>query len=327
MGMEIFATMGPACRGENTIYDMLCEGMTGIRLNLSHAGLLESRSSIDAFKSAVDRYGRLADLLIDLQGPELRIGRIAEALSLKDGAKATVPIPGTVAGLLKPGQTVLLDDGKLTAEVLSVERHMDDPAKPRYDAVVHILRGGVLKSSKSLKIEGMDTDLPALTERDTQNLEIAADYGVTTVMLPFVRNAADIRELKNATGNRFRVFAKIENMIGVEHVDEIIDELDKKQDMLVIARGDLGNAMPLWELPKVQKQLEKACHRAGMPYLVVTELLSSMVENPMPTRAEVSDVYHAIYHGAAALMVTNETAVGKYPVEVIKYMKRVAEQF
>ena len=319
--------MGPACRDENTIYDMLCQGMTGMRLNLSHAGLAESRAAIDAFKSAAGRFGKPADLLIDLQGPELRIGRIAEALSLKDGSKATVPIPGTVAVLLKPGQTVSLDDGKLLAEVLSVDRHMDDPSKPRYDAVVHILRGGILKSSKSLKIEGVDTDLPALTERDTANLQIAADYGVTTVMLPFVRNAADIRELKNATAGRFRVFAKIENMMGVEHAEEIIEELDHDRDMLVIARGDLGNAMPLWELPKVQKQLEGICHEAGMPYLVVTELLSSMVENPVPTRAEVSDVYHAIYHGASALMVTNETAVGKYPVEVIKYMKHVAEQF
>ena len=323
--MEIFATLGPACADQKTIYEMMCQGMTGMRLNLSHADLAGGNNLIDEFRAARDRFGGDCDLLIDLQGPELRIGKIAETLSLKDGSEAKIPMPGTLANLLTPGQTVLLDDGKLSAKVIRVERHMDDPAKPRYDAVVHILRGGVLGGYKSLKIEGMDTDLPTLTPRDQANLSAAADFGVNTVMLPFVRTAGDIRALKNGAGDKFRIFAKIENMLGVEHVDDIIAELDHDRDMLVIARGDLGNAMPLWELPKIQKQLEEACKKAGMPYMIVTELLASMVKNPVPTRAEVSDVYHSILNGASAIMVTNETAVGKYPVEVIKYMKRISE--
>ncbi len=325
--MEIFATLGPACSNQNTIYEMMCQGMTGMRLNLSHTDLAAGSSLLTEFAAAKERFDGGCELLIDLQGPELRIGRIAEALSLEDGTDAKIPIPGTLAKLLTPGQTVLLDDGKLSAKVLMVDRHIEDPSRPRYDAVVHILRGGVLKSSKSLKIEGLDTELPTLTDRDKSNLKVASDYGVTTVMLPFVRGASDIRALKSVVGDRFRIFAKIENMAGVKHADEIIEELDHKRDMLVIARGDLGNAMPLWALPKVQKQLEEACHKARMPYMVVTGLLASMVENPAPTRAEVSDVYHAIYHGASAIMVTNETAEGKYPVDVIRYMKNIADQF
>ncbi|MCR5099185.1 MAG: pyruvate kinase [Lachnospiraceae bacterium] len=323
--MEIFGTLGPACSDEKTIYEMMRQGMTGMRINLSHTDLAGGNSLIDSFTVARASSGGGCDLLIDLQGPELRIGKIAHALSLQDGDEAKIPVPSTLASLLVPGQTVLLDDGKLSARVLSVERHMDDPAKPRYDAVVHILRGGLLKGSKSLKIEGMDTDLPTLTSRDKRNLAVASDLGVTTVMLPFVRGADDIKALRENIGDRFRIFAKIENMVGVEHVDEIIAELDHDRDMLVIARGDLGNNMPLWELPRIQKQLEAACHKSDMPYMIVTELLASMVQNPAPTRAEVSDVYHAIYHGASAIMVTNETAEGKYPVDVIRYMKNIAD--
>ncbi len=318
MDMEIFATLGPGCGDEKTLYEMMSTGMTGIRLNLSHAGLPESRPLLEGFYAAQKKYGCPVDLLIDLQGPELRIGRLDQPLILKENDSAKIPVSEKVASLLEAGQTVLLDDGKLRGTVTEVG--VDH-------TIINIIRGGTLNSSKSIKIEGLETSLPTLTEEDKATLSIAKEYGVTSVMLPFVRGASDVEALREVIGNSFRIFAKIENLTGVDHLNEIIRSLNPETDMLVIARGDLGNAMPLWELPKIQKQIEAACHEMNMPYLVVTELLASMVKSPVPTRAEVSDVYHAIYHGASALMVTNETAVGVYPVEVIKYLKNISEHF
>ena len=316
--MEIFATIGPACADEETQYEMMNEGMTGIRLNLSHTPLDKGRDMLSGFYAARERYKKPVDLLVDLQGPELRIGKLISPLDLSQGDRADIPVSESVANLIKPGMSVLLDDGKIYADILD---------KSDASLSLSIKRGGILKSNKSIKIEGVDTPLPTLTEQDKKNIKLAKESGVSAVMLPFVRGAGDILELRSVTKESFRIFAKIENLTGVEHIKEIVSALDPAKDMLVIARGDLGNAMPLWELPRIQKVIEAACHEASMPYLVVTQLLASMTENEIPTRAEVSDVYHAIYHGAAALMVTNETAVGKHPVEVIKYMKKIAEQF
>lgn len=319
--MEIFATLGPGCSDENTIYEMLHAGMTGMRLNLSHGDLAGSTSLLAGFYSSSKRFfnekNKAPELLIDLQGPELRIGKLKGDITLSEGDITIIPLPPHVLSLLKTGDRVLIDDGKLYGEVESREP----------DVKIRVIRGGVLKSSKSIKIEDLETPLPTLTPQDIDTLSKARDYGISCVMLPFVRDAADIAALRSHLRDDLRIFAKIENMTGVEQVDEIIAALNPARDMLVIARGDLGNDMPLWELPRVQKQLEDACHRTRMPYLVVTELLSSMVTSPTPTRAEVSDVYHAIYHGAAALMVTNETAVGRHPVEVIRYMNNIAAQF
>ena len=192
-------------------------------------------------------------------------------------------------------------------------------------AQLRVVRGGVLKSRKSLKIVDRSVEGPVLTPQDIQNLKLVREYGVTSVMLPFVRSGRDLRTLRAAMEELgcgdLRIFAKIENREGVAHIEDIIPEAD----MVVIARGDLGNDVPLWELPGVQIDLGEACKAAGKPFLVVTQLLYSMTERPVPTRAEMSDIFYAVTGGASALMLTNETAAGKYPAAAMRYLLLAAE--
>ena len=187
-----------------------------------------------------------------------------------------------------------------------------------------VMRGGVLQSRKSLAAPGADIQMPTLTTEDKENLAIAADCGVTGVMLPFVRGAADIRNLRQALAEAgapgLKILAKIENLAGVQALPEFLPLVDE----VVIARGDLGNAMPLWELPRCQKQLSAACRAAGVPFMVVTQMLDSMHTRAVPTRAEVSDIYNAVLDGASSLMLTGETAVGQYPVQAMEYLVRTA---
>jgi len=194
-----------------------------------------------------------------------------------------------------------------------------DTAEP--DALVcTVMRGGVLQSRKSLAAPGADIQMPTLTTEDKENLAIAADCGVTGVMLPFVRGAADIRNLRQALAPGLKILAKIENLAGVQALPEFLPLVDE----VVIARGDLGNAMPLWELPRCQKQLSAACRAAGVPFMVVTQMLDSMHTRAVPTRAEVSDIYNAVLDGASSLMLTGETAAGQYPVQAMEYLVRTA---
>ena len=216
---------------------------------------------------------------------------------------------------VQPGQTLLLDDGKLLARV--------DTAEPEA-LVCTVVRGGVLQSRKSLAAPGADIQMPTLTAEDKENLAIAANCGVTGVMLPFVRGAEDIRSLRQALAEagapQLKILAKIENLAGVQALPEFLPLVDE----VVIARGDLGNAMPLWELPRCQKQLSAACRAAGVPFMVVTQMLDSMHTRAVPTRAEVSDIYNAVLDGASSLMLTGETAAGQYPVQAMEYLVRTA---
>ena len=226
-----------------------------------------------------------------------------------------IPCPTALVQGVQPGQELLLDDGKLLARV--------DTAEP--DALVcTVMRGGVLQSRKSLAAPGADIQMPTLTAEDKENLAIAAGCGVTGVMLPFVRGAADIRNLRQALAEagapQLKILAKIENLAGVQALPEFLPLVDE----VVIARGDLGNAMPLWELPRCQKQLSAACRAAGVPFMVVTQMLDSMHTRAVPTRAEVSDIYNAVLDGASSLMLTGETAAGQYPVQAMEYLVRTA---
>ena len=327
--MEIYGTIGPSCGSRETLTEMFRAGMTGIRLNLSHVTLAESREIIEEYHAAAAAAGITApDLLVDMQGPELRIGRLAEPLVLEEGERIrfadAIPVPPQVLARIKPGQQILLDDGKILLSVTGKE-------------TARVLRGGRLMSRKSLAVTDPEAPekstsellqglrLPAVTAADRENLRLAVSMGVTGVMQPFVRGAEDLRELRRAMeeagAGALRIFAKIENRAGAAHLEELIPEAD----VIVIARGDLGNAFPLWELPGVQKDIAAACRRAGRPFLVVTQMLASMEERPVPTRAEVSDIFNAVLDGADAVMITGESAVGKYPAEAIGYLARTAE--
>lgn len=289
--------------------------MTGIRMNLSHGSLAEHADWLSLIRAAGIR-----ELLIDLQGPELRTGRLAQPLTLPEGGtlrlgRGGVGCPPALTAACRPGQQLLLDDGRLLVQVTD--------AAP--DALTcTVLRGGVLQSRKSIAAPGLTVPSPTLTEEDLQNLKIAKQCGVTGVMLPFVRGAEDIRTLRRALqdagADGIRIFAKIENLTGVQALPELLPLVDE----VVIARGDLGNAMPLWELPRCQKQLSAACRAAGVPFMVVTQMLDSMCSRAVPTRAEVSDIYNAVLDGAASVMLTGETAAGQYPVQAMEYLVRTA---
>ena len=313
--LEFYGTIGPACASAETLRRLVDAGMTGIRMNLSHGSLAEHADWLSLIRAADIR-----ELLIDLQGPELRTGRLAQPLTLPEGGtlrlgRGGVGCPPALAAACRLGQQLLLDDGKLLVQVTAAEA----------DALTcTVLRGGVLQSRKSIAAPGLTVPSPTLTEEDLQNLKIAKQCGVTGVMLPFVRGAEDIRTLRRALqdagADGIRIFAKIENLTGVQALPELLPLVDE----VVIARGDLGNAMPLWELPRCQKQLSAACRAAGVPFMVVTQMLDSMCSRAVPTRAEVSDIYNAVLDGAASVMLTGETAAGQYPVQAMEYLVRTA---
>ena len=320
--MEIYGTLGPSCATRAVLADMFRAGMTGIRLNLSHSSLRESARQLEVLRSAAADAGIEPMLLIDMQGPELRIGTLAAPLTLKEGEEILlgekgVPVPTYIFPELSPGQQLLLDDGKILAEVISHSRE---------NVCARVIRGGILRSRKSIALPGTALHPPTMTDVDRENISIASQYGVTAVMQPFVRDRQDLETVRaalNTSGaSSIRLFAKIENTEGVHNLDDLIPACDE----IVIARGDLGNAMPLWELPRVQKVISERCRRAQKPFMVVTQMLASMEHNAVPTRAEVSDIFNAVCDGAASVMVTGETAIGNYPVEVIRYLANTVRE-
>ena len=312
--LEIYGTLGPSCKDEETIYQLFQCGMTGMRLNLSHVNLDDVKSWLEAFSNASKRYGIQPDLLIDMQGPELRLGKVDNLLLEKNQVidLSTLPIPKIVMDAIENEQEVFFDDGKIGVRVID---------KPK--AIV--FQEGVLKSNKSIALPNIQIDMPTLTEKDLFNISIASSYGVTGLMQPFVRNKNDLivvkEALKNANASHIKLYAKIENKEGFDQLDELIEY----SDHIIIARGDLGNSVGLIQLPSYQKKIEQTCKEKNKPYMVVTEMLYTMQKNPVPTRAEVSDIYHAIYHGASSIMLTGETAAGQYPVEAMRYFVECAK--
>ena len=319
---KIYGTLGPRCCDVETLRAMFDAGMTGVRLNLSHITLHDAAQEIENLQLAAGLCGTAADLLIDMQGPELRIGALESPLTLEEGQDFTlgadgIPVPDLVLPCLTPGQELLLDDGKLLLEVLDCETR---------SARARVLRGGSLTSRKSLALPGCSLHPPTLTPMDLQNLSLAVSYGVTGVMQPFVRDKNDLETVRTTLdrfgGKDIRLFAKIENLEGVWNLDELIPACDE----IVIARGDLGNAMPLWELPRAQKEISEKCRAAGRDFMVVTQMLYTMEHSAVPTRAEVSDIFNAVCDGAASVMLTGETAVGDYPVEAIRFLFKTARE-
>ncbi len=313
--IQIYGTLGPACAGTETLVRLFEAGMTGIRLNLSHVGLPGAAEQIEHLHAAARLCGMTLQLLIDMQGPELRVGALPAPLSLEAGTTVRlgtdIPLPPAVLPHLTAGQEVLLDDGRLLLRVLEP---LPNGAPARVE------RGGVLRSRKSAALPGVDIRLPAMTDSDRENLRLAGDYGVTGVMQPFVRSRADLEAVRGALdeagGQAIRLFAKIENLDGAARLAELIPAAGE----IVIARGDLGNSGPLWQLPALQKRIAAACRQAGRPFMVVTQMLASMEQSPVPTRAEVSDIFNAVLDGASSVMLTGETAVGRYPVEAMTYL-------
>lgn len=328
--IEYYGTLGPSCARKETLMKMLERGMTGIRLNLSHRGLKESEDWINIYQEAAKKTGKKPELLIDLVGPEIRIGDLPNPLELTEGSQVflaakgkkiqgedRIPVSQTIFEVLKEGQLLLLDDGKIEIQVLEQKEET---------VCCQILRGGILHGRKSLAIPGVSISNPTLTGQDYENLKEAKKYGVTAVMLPFVRNKEDLICLREALvenqAEEIRIFAKIENLDGVRKLPELLPYCD----CVVIARGDLGNAVPLSRLPVIQQQIEQVCREEGKPFMVVTQMLQSMMDHAVPTRAEVNDIFHAIADGASSVMLTGETAAGAYPVEAMSILVETGQE-
>lgn len=318
--MNFYGTLGMACAEEETLYQMFRAGMTGARLNLSHTNLKESGGLLNCFRAAAERAAVEPNLVLDLRGPELRVGKLAEPAVLTEGADVTlgaggIPVPKAAIQCAQPGREISLDDSAL---LLKVREQGGDTLRCR------VVRGGVLKSRKSLAILGVEPDTPALTAEDLEDLDQAGRWGVTHILQPFVRGAEDLLTVRQALDRRglarVKIMAKIENRTGLDKLDEIIAGADE----VCIARGDLGNSMPLWQLPRVQKDIAERCRAAGRPFCLVTQLLWSMEQRPVPTRAEVLDIYNGVLDGAESLMLTGETAAGRYPVQAMDYLVRTA---
>lgn len=320
--MDFYATLGDSCREMATMGELFRAGMTAVRLNLSHVSLADCAPLLADFHTAAEMAGVTPRLVIDLQGPELRVGRLRHPAELTEGEDVLlgaggVPVPQSVVDAAEPGDTISLDDSALLLEVISREQGA---------LRCRVLRGGTLQSRKSLAVLGREIDSPTLTGEDAVNLRDAGRFGVTDVLQPFVRGAEDVQTLRDALDREglqgVRIMAKIENRRGLRRLDEIIAAADE----VCIARGDLGNAVPLWELPRMQKEIARHCRGAGKPFCIATQLLWSMHERAVPTRAEVLDIYNAVLDGASGLMLTGETAVGKYPVEAMRYLVNTANE-
>jgi len=318
--IDIFGTLGPACDSEAVLSEMFSNGMTGIRVNLSHVMLADCAASIDRVKRAAKENGVSPKILIDMQGPELRIGRFEGRMELKAGETVElggdgIPLDEALVKELAVGDEVLLDDGKILGEISFAGEQ---------SAKLRIIRGGELTQRKSILIKGKDLKLSAITADDRENLKLAKDLGITGIMQPFVRSREDLIEVRDVLDEcscaDLRIYAKIENMEGVKNLGSFIDLCDE----VIIARGDLGNSMDLWTLPRVQKEISGICNKAGKSFMVVTQMLASMEKSEVPTRAEVSDIFNAVLDGASSVMVTGETAIGVNPAEVIKYLSNTA---
>lgn len=324
--MKIFATLSPKCAKPQILTRMFDNGMTGVRLNLSHVSLKDSGPMLEALHEAERICKKKADIIIDTQGPELRIGAKDTTLDFPEGETLVlgcggIAVPDISLPFLLPGQELLLDDGKIQ---LFVEKTGQKGSSG--EAYVHaaVTRGGSFTGRKSMTLPGAGIYPPALTEADMENIAAASDSGVTGILQSFVRGKDDIKTVRTALddagANNIKIYAKVENADGMANLSELIEY----SDTVVIARGDLGSSMPLWKLPAAQKHIAKACRKAGRPFIVVTQLLASMEEHAVPTRAELNDIFNSVLDGASGLMVTGETAVGRYPAEVIRYLALTA---
>ena len=332
---QLYATIGPKCCTQTIFESMLQEGLNGIRLNLSHTSLHLSTEVIHDYAEACRNTGGPENIIIDLHGPEQRVGILDSPFSLKAGDNLIIqhestpnslpvlPLSPSILEAVQINDRLLIQDGSISLQVTGRGQESEGIA-PSF--ICRVLRGGTVSSRVSVKIEGKEIYGPVLTDEDMDNLKLAKDLRITGIMQPFVRSGSDICRVRRALSDfgitNTKIYAKIESLAGYDQLDSIIRECD----VIVIARGDLGQAVPLWELPALQKNIAERCRASHMPFMVVTQMLQSMKAAPVPTRAEVSDIFNAVLDGASYLMVTGETAVGQYPDLVVRYLKKTSAE-
>ena len=335
---KIVCTLGPSSSTVDVIEKMIRAGMDVVRLNFSHSTHEEHRAAMKAVREAAERAGEPIAILQDLQGPKIRTGKLASPeVRLVDGAKFIITI-NEIAGNaervsttyqnlpkdVKPGDTILMDDGLLQLKVLS---------STATDVVTEVVHGGILKEHKGINLPGVSVSAPSLTDKDIEDLEFGIANDIDYVALSFVRTGDDIRRLREFIiakidkGKKLPIIAKIEKREALDNIDEIIREADA----IMVARGDLGVECATEDVPIAQKMICKKANAAGKPVIIATQMLESMIENPRPTRAEANDVANGVLDGADAVMLSGETSVGKYVVEVVRTMdliiRRAEEEY
>ena len=325
--VKILATLGPASDDPAVIAALFAAGADAFRLNFSHGTPDAHRARVTAIRALEKQTGRCIAILADLQGPKLRIGSFAAGsvelvngqpfrLDLEatpgDATRVQLPHPEILRALARDAE-LLLDDGKIR---LRVERHNHVQA----DCIVTV--GGKLSNQKGVNLPGVIIPVGPLTEKDHRDLGTALDLGVDWIALSFVQRPEDVAEARKLIAGRAALLAKIEKPSAIEHLEEIIE----LSDAIMVARGDLGVEMPMQQVPGLQKRMVREARHAGKPVVVATQMLESMIQSPTPTRAEVSDVATAVYDGADCLMLSAESAAGKYPVGAVRAMNDVAVQ-
>lgn len=328
---KIVATIGPASASREVIQQFINEGVNVCRLNFSHGEAPDHLNAIEVIRTLDMEMGTHTSILADLQGPKLRVGDMAagpvELVPHKEFIITNQEVKGTAEKVytnyanfpkdVKPGEFVLLDDGKLKLEVISSDGDKE--------VVTRVVHGGTLKPQKGINLPNTKVSLPSLTEKDLADLETALAADVDWVALSFVRNAKDIIELKKLIkekGGRARVIAKIEKPEALDDIDAIIEATDG----VMVARGDLGVEVPMERVPLIQKNVIKKCLEQAKPVIVATQMMESMITSAVPTRAEVNDVANAVLDHADAVMLSAETSVGDYPVEVVKAMSKILQE-
>ncbi len=326
---KIVCTLGPATSTPERIRELVEAGMDVARLNLSHGGYEDHEKVYRMVREAADATGRSVAIMVDLQGPKIRLGRFADGpVDLAAGQEITITtrdVPGdaevvstTYAGLpgdVSPGDPVLIDDGRVKLEVVAVEGT---------DVRCRAVMAGRLSNNKGINLPGVAVSVPAMSDKDKADLRWALGLTVDVVALSFVRNGADVEEvhaIMDELGVRRPVVAKIEKPQAVDNFEEIVETFDA----FMVARGDLGVECPLEDVPFIQKYLVETARRNAKPVIVATQMLESMISAPRPTRAEASDVANAVLDGADAVMLSGETSVGDYPIENVQTMARIIE--
>ena len=328
---KIVCTMGPNTDNREIMRELALNGMDVARFNFSHGDHAEHKHRLEILESVREELGIPIASLLDTKGPEIRTGKLKDGkkVTLKEGDLYTLTTEEIVgdetrgyinyAGLaedVKPGDRILIDDGLIELHVREVNGT---------DIVCRIENGGELGEKKGVNVPGVRVKLPALTDKDKEDIRFGVDEGFDFVAASFVRNADAIREIREILaekGSAMQIIAKIENEEGIENIDSIIEA----SDGIMVARGDMGVEIPAEKVPHIQKMIIRKCNLACKVVITATQMLDSMIRNPRPTRAEVSDVANAVYEGTDAVMLSGETAMGSYPIEAVRMMSQIAEE-
>lgn len=324
---KILATLGPASSSKEKIIELFNAGADLFRINMSHSSHEMLNELVATLRSAEKEVGRPIGILADLQGPKLRLGEFkSDSIDVSAGDKITLDLDealGTqkrihvphpeIIDAVEPGHRILIDDGKVTLKVLKANKN---------DALTEVVSGTKLSSRKGISLPDSDLAVSSLTEKDYADLDAALAAEVDWIAISFVQRPEDVAEVRKIAKGRAGILSKIEKPQALTKLEEIIE----LSDAIMVARGDLGVEVPIEQVPGLQKQMTRACRKAGKPVVVATQMLESMITAPMPTRAEVSDVGTAVFEGADAIMLSAESAVGDYPIEAVSMMDKIATQ-